>query len=89
MTAKLTSRFRLRSDLTYLVDAVQLPAGNDDDDDEIWGRAAAWCGSEIVNSSISVGDDTAVAGDWIVRQPRGFVVWPPEGFAEWFEAVTR
>jgi hypothetical protein len=74
-------------DCTY--EAIQLP-----EDRDAWTAIAEWCGGEVRQVQLPggdpypvlyIGNDGAVAGDWIVHQASGFYVWVPEAFPRYFQ----
>ena len=85
-------RYAMRTDPTYIVEAVQLH-----ESDTNWEEVADWCGGDVVMdgapatgifSVLVVGDDSGVHGDWMVRQPSGWHVWDAAGFFGAFREVT-
>jgi hypothetical protein len=62
-----------------------------------WTPIAEWCGCEVKTVQLPggdpypvlyIGDEGAVADDWIVGQPSGFHVWVPDAFPRYFEPVA-
>ena len=71
-------RFHLKHDPAYTVEAVQLHESDTD-----WGEVADWCGGDIhvdgspqtgIYSVLDLGHDSAVHGDWVVKQAGGWFV---------------